>query len=183
FRGRAGWGARFLGTGTSVLRARERRHARVSSGEAVHLHAAPGRAVERAQDAVVDSPAPPPDRPVESRLPERGRPVQRVVETTARPELLVDGLHQVPAEQVVTAVPLVEERRMVEERLHEEQILPEETTEILHGVEDAPKEAEPGPDLARGQPGHGGPPLFGEIPRQRPEQGLLTVVVPIDPEP
>ena len=84
FRGRAGRGARFLGTGTSVLRAGERRHARVPPGEAVHLHAAPGRAVERAQDAVVDGPAPSPDGPIEPFPPERGRPVERLVETAAR---------------------------------------------------------------------------------------------------
>src|SRR6185295_17655309 len=64
FRGRAGWRARFLGTGGSVLRGGERGHARLTPGEAVHLHAAPRRPVERAQYAVVDGPAPAPNRPV-----------------------------------------------------------------------------------------------------------------------
>ena len=120
--------------------------------------------------------------PVEPLPPERRRPVERLVETAAGAELPVDGLHQVPAEQVVTAVPLVEERRVIEERLHEEQILPEETAEVFHGVEHAPEEPEPGPNLARGEPGRRRPPLLGEIPRQRPEERLLAVVVPVDPE-
>ena len=70
--GAAPAGARSSSARDSVLRAGERRHARVAPRGPVHLHPAPGHAVEGAQDAVVDGPAASPDGAVESGLTERG---------------------------------------------------------------------------------------------------------------
>ena len=104
------------------------------------------------------------------------------MKAAARAELPVDRLHQLAAEQVVAAVPLVEKRRVVEERLHQEEVLAEEVAEVLHGLEDAAEEAEAGPHLPGREPRGGRAPLLAKVSRQRAEERLLTVVVAIDAE-
>src|SRR5262249_32278898 len=76
-----------------------------------------------------------------------------------------------------------EERRVIEERLHEKQILAEQAAELLHRVEHPAEEPEPRADLTRGEPGSHGPTLLGKVPGQRAEERVLSVLVPIDAEP
>jgi len=131
----------------------------------------------------MDGPAPPADRLVEPGLTEGRGAIEATTEPAARRELCVDRLHEVPAEQVVAAVPLVEERRVIEERLHEKQILAEQAAELPHRVEHPAEEPEPRADLTRSEPGSNGPTLLGKVPGQRAEERVLSVLVPIDAEP
>src|SRR5206468_10339443 len=104
------------------------------------------------------------------------------VKAPRRVELPMDLLHQLAAEEVAAAVPLVAEGGVVEKRLDQEHFLPKETTKVLHGVEDSPEEAQAAAYLTGGEPRPEGPLLLVEVPGDRPEQGVLAVAVPVDGE-
>src|SRR5262245_9933108 len=152
------------------------------SHAAVHLHTTPGRAVEGREDAVVDGPAPPADRPVEPDLPERGGPVEGHMEPASGAELAVDRLHELLTEEIVAAAALVEKGRMVEEWLDQEEVLAEEPAEALHRVQHPAEEPQPRSHLTGRQSRRHCAPLLGEIAGHRAEEGVQAVLVPVDPE-
>src|SRR5262245_24012200 len=96
------------------------------SHAAVHPHAPSSRDAESRAGAVVDGPAPPAGCPVEPDLSERGGPVEGQMEPASGPELAFDRLHEFLAEEVVAAAALVEKGRVVEEGLHQEEVLAEQ---------------------------------------------------------
>src|SRR5262245_13479004 len=104
------------------------------------------------------------------------------MEAAFRAELRIDSLHQLSTQKIVAAVALVEERGVIEERLHQEQLLPEQPAEILHSIEHPTEEAESRAHLARREPGHHGPALLSEIPAHGAEERVLAIVVPVDAE-
>src|SRR5437899_4805551 len=160
---------------SSVGRGRERRRGGGAAGQAVHLDPTPPSPVEGGEDAVVDRPATPADRPIEAPLAKCGGAIEGGVKAPSRVELPMNLLHQLAAEEVAAAVPLVTEGGVVEERLNQEHFLPKETTKVLHGVADAPEEAQAAAHLAGGEARPEGPLFLFEVPGDRPEQGVLAV--------
>src|SRR5262249_58891045 len=94
---------------------------------------------------------------VEPRLAEDRLSVEGSLEPAADSELGVDRLHQLLTEEVGTALTLVEQRRVVVERLDEEQLGPEQAAEVFHGRHHPAEESEAATDLPGREAGSEGP--------------------------
>src|SRR5438093_9510461 len=104
----------------SIRAAGERVDAGVAAVGLVHLDAVPGGA----GDPVMERPAPAAHGALRPRLAEGRRAVERRAERSPLGEARVDQLHDLAAHEVAAAPALVEDRRVVEERLDEEQLAP-----------------------------------------------------------
>src|SRR5881628_478221 len=164
----SGWGYPYC---RSVAPAGEGVHPGVAAGGLVHLHSAP----RSAGHAVVERPAPPADTPLRPPLAERRRAVERCAERPALAEGGVDLCHDVAAEEIPAAAPLVEDGRVIEERLDQEEFLPDEPAEAFHALEHAGEEAQSRPDLPRRQAVPHGAQLLLEIARRRAEEGVAPI--------
>src|SRR5213593_4346395 len=159
------WGCPYF---RSVPPARERVHPGVAAGGLVHLHPAP----RGAGHAVVERPAPSPDAPLRPPPAERRRAVERRAERPTLAEGRVDLFHDVAAEEIGAAAPLVENGRVIEERLDQEEFLPDEAAEAFHALEYAGEESQSRPDLPWRQAVLHGAQLLLEIARCRAEEGV-----------
>src|SRR6266508_952546 len=146
-------------TALSIYAVGERRQLRVPARRLVHVDA-PERVAE---DAVVDRPAPAAHGLLETRPPERRRVVERGEQPPVRLEPVVDLVHPLAPHEVAAAVSLVEDGRVVEQRLDQEEVGAEPAAELLHAPEHTADEAQPAADLSRGEAVREGPSLLGEI--------------------
>ena len=121
------------------------------------------------------------DRRAPERLPRRGEVREDRVEpdAVAADDHEVRG-HHVPAEEIATALPLVQDGGVIEQRLDQEDLLSDEPAEALHRVEHAAEEAHARPDLPRGQAVLHGPELLVEIARRRAEQRIAAIEIAVD---
>src|SRR6516162_2999227 len=94
----------------------------------------------------------------------------------------MDVVHQLLAQEVPAATPLVEKRRVVEERLHEEQLLTEEVTEGAHRVEDVAQESQAPAHLPRGETRLERSTLLGKVAAHRAEERVPSLPVVVDVE-
>src|SRR6266508_5307717 len=127
-----------------VAPAGERVHAGVAAGGLVHLHSVP----RGAGRAIVERPAPAPDGELRPRPAERRRAVERRAERPALAEGRVDLVHNLPAQEIPAAAALVEDGRVIEERLDQEELLPDEPAEAFHGLQHALEESQSRADLS-----------------------------------
>src|SRR3989441_8086897 len=118
-------------------------HVRPPSGRPIHLDPAPGAP----RHPVVEGPAPAADRATRFRRTERCGAVEPGREPAPLGELRVEALHDLAAEEIAAAMPLVEHGRVIEERLDEIDVGADQAAEPVHGVEHAREQAEPPADL------------------------------------
>ncbi len=92
----------------------------------------------------------------------------------------VDLLHTLAAKQVVAAAALVEDRRVIEERLHEVELAAEQPAEGVHALQHSYEHAQTSPHLAGTQAGVERAHLLADVAGRRAEERVLAVVIAVD---
>src|SRR5438876_3813360 len=150
----------------------------MAPGRAIHLHAAP----RARRQPVVECPAPPSDGPPGLGRAKGGGAVEGRGKRATLGEAVVDRLHHLAPEQVAAALTLVEDSRVVEERLDEIELRAHESAEAVHAVEDARQEPEPPPDLTGRQSVPERPHLFVDVAGEGAEERVAPFEITVDTE-
>src|SRR6185295_15210731 len=148
----------------------------MTAGGLVHLDAAPGMAGH----AVVERPAPAAHGEPRPRRAERRGAVEAPGERAGLGELIVDALHDLAAHDVAAAAALVEDGRVVEERVDEVEVLADDPAEGLHALEHTGEHAQAAADLPRREAVAHRARLLVQVARRGAEQRVAPGGVAVD---
>src|SRR3990172_1962958 len=144
-----------------------------------HLHLAPGPL----QNPIMYRPASSPHGRLTAWLAERRAAVELHGKRSPRRKAPLGLVHQLPSEEIPAAVSLVNNSRMIEERLDQKEIHAEQPAELFHALEHAPEQTETAPDLPWREPGLERAQLLREIPADTAEERVLPILGSVDPAP